>query len=255
MSKILIVDDEKTIRKFLARVLQNAGHTVQTAENGESALRCLHHEQYDLLLSDIRMSHIDGVELMKRARDLVPDMAVILLTGHATVQSAVAALRHGATDYLLKPVSNEEILDKISQALATRAQAKQHAVVNHLAKQIGEAVSGTKNSSTLQPSLLLQSRLAIDADAYQAHLDGTTLDLTPTEFRLLQTLASTPGKAYDYIALVENACGYRCDRAQAREIIGTHVRNLRTKFDADSGIKVASVRGVGYRLVIEAAQV
>jgi DNA-binding response OmpR family regulator len=93
--------------------------------------------------------------------------------------------------------------------------------------------------------------LKVDPEAYLVTLGGEPLDLTPTEFRLVLTLTHTPGAAFDYIRLVQLACGYTCSRQEAREIIGTHVLNLRRKLGIapKQSLYVESVRGVGYRLI------
>ena len=99
--------------------------------------------------------------------------------------------------------------------------------------------------------MVMSGDLQLDTAAYQAVLADTPLELTPTEFRLLLELAREPGAAHDYIRLVQSACGYSCERHEAREIIGTHVLNLRQKMGIEPGQPhyVESVRGIGYRLI------
>jgi DNA-binding response OmpR family regulator len=254
---ILVVDDEPVIREFLARVLENAGYSVHRAANGREALRHLEAGPFDLLLTDIKMEHLDGIGLLTEARTRWPTLSVILLTGYATVQSAVAALRHGASNYLLKPVKNEEVLAAVAAAVEARAR-EQHrdraeaalAQVQTLLHQIGDVDSGALLAPT-ESNRLSCGPLTLDMAAYSATLDGRQLDLTPTEFRLLVTLSRAPGVAFEYIKLVQAACGYVCTRQEAREIIGTHVLNLRHKLGIRpwQPLYIESVRSVGYRLI------
>jgi DNA-binding response OmpR family regulator len=251
-SQILVVDDEPTIRSFLVRVLEHEGYVVQAARDGQEALQYLETTPYDLLLTDIKMDHLDGVELLQKARSRYPDMAVILLTGHATVPSAVAALREGAYDYLLKPVKNEEIVSAVAAGLHERERQQRRDRLEKLAAQFADVMlTSEKAVSERTQHLVTIGGLRLDTAAYLAWLDGRPLDLTPTEFRLLQKLTAMPGMALDYVKLVQSACGYTCERHEAREIIGTHVLNLRQKLGTEPGqpYYVESVRGVGYRLV------
>lgn len=251
-NRILVVDDEPAIRSFLVRVLEHEGYDVQAARDGQEALRYLELSAYDLLLTDIKMDHLDGVELLQEARNRYTDLAVILLTGHATVPSAVAALREGAFDYLLKPVKNEEIISAVAAGLHERERQQRRDRLEKIAAQFAEVVQPNEQAvSRWEPHLVIVGALRLDTAAYQAALDGELLDLTPTEFRLLLMLAGAPGAAMDYVTLVQSACGYTCERHEAREIIGTHVLNLRQKLGIDPGHRyfVESVRSVGYRLV------
>lgn len=252
MYKILVVDDEVVIRNFLVRVIQQAGYGVDSANNGRMALEMLHHEPFDLLLTDIKMDVMDGVTLLYEARKYKPNLAIILLTGHATVPSAVAALRQGANDYLLKPVKNEEILAAIAKALESQEREQRRNVLEDVAEQFAGAL--LQRGSVQPPSpkqLLTCGNIQLDTNAYSATLNGSGLDLTPTEYRLLHELCRSPGVALNYIELVQSACGYSCSRQEAREIIGTHVLNLRQKMKVPSNqaLYIESVRGIGYRLI------
>jgi DNA-binding response OmpR family regulator len=253
-ARVLVVDDEAVIRSFLVRVLEREGHTVIAASNGAEALDVLQQTTVDLMLSDIRMDQLDGVELLKEARERYPELAVLLLTGHATVESAVAALRHGALNYLLKPVRNEEIVEAVSAALDVRAHQQRGKKLERLAQQFSQVLALEPQPDFYEMPArdrVTLGRLTLDLTGYAATLDGVRLTLTPTEFRLLVKLAQSPGMVFDYVELVRDACGYVCARHEAQEIISTHVRNLRSKLgvEPDRPLYIASVRSVGYRLV------
>ena len=252
MAHILVVDDEPAIRAFLTRLLEREGHQVQPASDGREALHLLDQAPFDLLLTDIKMEGMDGVHLLEHSRAHFPDLAVILLTGHATVASAVAALRHGAHNYLLKPAKNEEIVSAVDAALRERDRQQRRDRLERLAEALADVVQPAMQAIRPgeAPGVVAYAGLSIDPVAYTATLEGVSLDLTPTEFRLLLTLVSMPGRAFDYVALVQAACGYTCARHEAQEIIGTHVRNLRGKLGVEPGhpLHVQAVRGIGYRL-------
>ncbi len=251
-NRILVVDDEPAIRSFLVRVLEHEGYVVEAASDGQAALASLENQPYDLLLTDIKMDHLDGVELLQEARSRFPGLAVILLTGHATVPSAIVALRAGAFDYLLKPVKNEDIVNAVAAGLHERERQQRRDRLEQIAAQFADAVQpDPMPAEEVDDRLIVSGQLQLDIAAYQAMIANEPLELTPTEFRLLLELAREPGVARDYIKLVQSACGYTCERHEAREIIGTHVLNLRQKLGIKPGNPhyVESVRGVGYRLL------
>jgi two-component system alkaline phosphatase synthesis response regulator PhoP len=197
------------------------------------------------------MDHLDGVALLEEAKQRYPDLAVILLTGHATVASAIAALRQGAHNYLLKPVKNEDILAAVAEALEERSRQQRRDHLESLANQMLEVVQVEPSALSGSVRSVAYGGIVLDSVTYTSTLHGNRLDLTPTEFRLLLKLCQTPEASFDYVTLVQAACGYICSRQEAQEIISTHVRNLRQKLDepSSSSVQIESVRGIGYRLV------
>lgn len=250
-TSILVVDDEPVVRGFLVRVLEQAGYDVRAAHNGREAMQRLEESAFDVLLTDIKMDLLDGVQLLAQTKTHYPDTVVILLTGHATVQSAVDALRLGAHDYLLKPVKNEEILTAILSGLKARTRQRRADQLEQIAAQMLHIMQEEPGPAASEKTVVSCGPLQLDPEAYLVTLDGESLDLTPTEFRLLLTLTRAPGAALDYVRLVQFACGYTCTRQEAREIIGTHVLNLRQKLGIapKHSLYIESVRGIGYRLI------
>lgn len=250
---LLVVDDEATIRNFLVRVLEREGYEVAAACDGIEALHLLEDQPVDLLLTDIRMDRLNGVELLKEAKVRDPELVVILLTGHATVDSAVTALRRGAFNYLLKPVKNEEIIAAVEAGLQEQARQQRRDRLEQLATRFSEVMSGEEIPPPLpKPQTKLQcGALTLDPVSYAALLGDQRLNLTPTEFRLLLALVQSSGMTFDFVKLVQDACGYICSRQEAQEIIGTHIRNLRQKLaiEPDHALYIESVRGIGYRLI------
>lgn len=250
---ILIVDDEASIRHFLKRILERAGYDVLSAGSGSEALDLLESQHIDLLLTDIRMDRMSGVTLLEQARAKYPEMAVILLTGHATVETAVAALRQGAINYLLKPVKNEELLEAIQIGLQVRLREQRRDQLEQLASHFSAVITREDGfvSAASSSSEVKCGTLTVHRNSYVAYLSDKRLALTPTEFRLLLKFALSPGETMTYVALVRDACGYDCQRQEAQEIIGTHIRNLRQKLgiSPQSPLYIESMRGIGYRLL------
>ena len=122
--KILVVDDEKTARTTLADILRLEGYDVTAVESGGSALSLLSEQEIDLMLLDIRMPGMDGIEVMRKAIEMSPDTQIIMLTAHGSMESAIKSLRYGAHDYLLKPSSPQELLSSVAGALARHADAQ-----------------------------------------------------------------------------------------------------------------------------------
>jgi DNA-binding NtrC family response regulator len=118
--KILVVDDQKNMRATTAILLRQAGHTVQEAEDGATAIQRLQHETFDVILTDLRMPTIDGMEVLKSAHQLAPDTQVIVMTAYGTIESAVEAIRRGAYDFLAKPFKEDEVLLRVGKALEKR---------------------------------------------------------------------------------------------------------------------------------------
>ncbi|NLF78091.1 MAG: response regulator, partial [Chloroflexi bacterium] len=114
---ILVVDDEGAIRYSISKTLQRVGYQVHTAASGEEALEMMQRQNYDVVLTDIRMPGLTGVELLARIKEQAPDAVVILLTGYASLETAIESLRLGAHDYLVKPSSSQDIRQSVAQGL------------------------------------------------------------------------------------------------------------------------------------------
>lgn len=120
---ILVADDEDGVRESLAEVLREEGFSVRAVATGDDAIRAIEEQEFDIILSDLRMPGADGLDVLRRAREMAPQTLVLLMTAHATVETAVEALRRGAQDYLLKPVLFEELLHKVHSLLEYRQLA------------------------------------------------------------------------------------------------------------------------------------
>ena len=271
-ARILVVDDEGAIRYSVSKTLQRIGYEVDEAPSGEEALEIMSKRDYDVILTDIRMPGLTGVELLKRIKDMSPDAIVILMTGYASLGTAVESLRLGAHDYLIKPSSSQDIRQSVARGIERSRNLKRrralldairsnvfeltHADVENASAVYNERdesiMPGTYESAPTEPisTNMTLGPLTIYPGRYQISVGEQPIDLTPTEFDLLLYLAAHRGRVVSCHELVREVRGYAVDEAEAREVIRPHVSNLRRKLkqtgqDADL---IVNVRGIGYRL-------
>jgi len=248
-ASILVVEDDDTTRASLAAILSRAGYSVQIAIDGRAALAQFDpgHSAFDVVVSDIFLGDIDGIVLLKAARALPDPPEVILFTGYSTIETAVAALRAGAHDYLFKPYRPEELLESVDRAVARRRVEHERAAALRTIAEGLRRLEGRVEASAERPDRFLPSgRLVFDRYARSLTLDGQPLRLTPTEYQLLLALAEAGGLICSYRVLVQRIYGYdEPDDRRARLLLKGHVHNLRLKTGAEL---VVSVRGAGYRL-------
>ncbi len=263
---ILVVDDEGAIRYSISKTLQRLGYQVHTAETGEEALEMMQRQEYDVVLTDIRMPGLSGVELLARIKEQAPDAVVILLTGYASLETAIESLRLGAHDYLVKPSSSQDIRNSVAEGLE-RARNLKHrrqllsAIrenIEELAEAGGDAervAAGKAGAAAGTPvvtpvTTMTIGPLTIYPGRYQISVGDQPIDLTPTEFDLLLYLAAHRGRVVPCSELVREVRNYALDENEAREVIRPHVSNLRRKLKASGQNPniIVNVRGIGYRL-------
>ena len=261
-ARILVVDDEESIRFSLRRALERDEHEVWTAEDGQQALSLVQHHIFDLILTDLKMEGADGVAVLRQARAMSPDTAIIILTGYATLESAIEALRHGAVDYLTKPCSTADIRASVEKGLSRRfRELRRRQLLEQMSASLNELREGTSlraQSPALSPvpsepeprATLRHGNLTVDRQRHQVAVEERKVDLTPTEFALLAHLAENTERVISCSELVLAAHGYETSEDEARKIIRPHITNLRQKLStsSDSRPYVLNVRGVGYVL-------
>jgi len=255
---ILVVDDEADIRAMVGQALSRLpGYEVWEATSKAEALKLLQQATFDLVLTDLSMEHTNaGVELLQSIKERSPETIVLLLTGYATLESAIAALRLGADDYLIKPSSIHELRESVVNALARRSESvRQREMLANIANTL-HALSIPGKGSPRTPELvapantdryLFIGNLKLDLHTYQATIGDELLDLTPTEFGILRTLAQARGRTLSFDEIVASVHGYQANRDEARNLLASHVRNLRRKLGS-SAEYLHNVRGVGYYL-------
>jgi two-component system KDP operon response regulator KdpE len=230
---VLVVDDEMPIRSALVRSLTLLGYLAEGAASGHEALAMLERNAYDVMVVDIRMPGMDGVEMMRRACQMCPDLPIIILTGHGTLDSAVAAIRSGAVDYLLKPASGDDIAAAVFNALQKRGGASATSTVEHDVRRAG-------------PVLLDQGRcLAIVVRGDD--LNDLRVQLTSSEAMLLACLMQRPAAAVSCQQLAR-ALGYEVDVQAAKTIVRPHISRLRKKIEPNVKCPslIHTVAGRGY---------
>lgn len=255
--RVLVVDDEPAMRRTLHDLLRLEGYEVHTAPNGEEALRILEEEAFDLLILDLRMPGLSGTEVLRRLSDLGKDIGVIVLTGHGSMESAIEALRRRAYDYLLKPVSPEELLDSVARGVArVRKERRQRALYEQLERMLTqmvqiEGVGQGKGKPDFVPTAVeLPNGVVLDLGRRRLRYKGRNIHLSPSEARLLQVLLMHRGEVLSHQALVDAVHGYQVEAWEAPEILRPIVSRLRRKLaELPNGRQwVVNVRGVGYML-------
>lgn len=262
---VLVVDDEGAIRYSISKTLQRVGYQVHAAASGEEALQMMEQYTYDVVLTDIRMPGLSGVELLARIKERAPDVVVILLTGYASLETAIESLRLGAHDYLVKPSSSQDIRNSVAEGVERAQNLKRRRQLLSTIREHVEELAGTaeaalreepaRRSTTVERTVTPVSTMTIGPltiypGRYQISVGDQPIDLTPTEFDLLLYLAAHRGRVVPCSELVREVRGYTLDENEAREVIRPHVSNLRRKLKASGQNPniIVNVRGIGYRL-------
>jgi DNA-binding response OmpR family regulator len=255
-ARILIVDDEANIRLTLSALLQRAGYEITSAENGREAVGLMEKQSFDLLLVDLKMPEMDGMQVVAAARERQPDLAIIVLTGHGSLDTAVEGLHQGIFDYLLKTNEPSQVIERVKAGLAARAQQiRQRSLIDVVSAAVQELRGPTTAGASEEAGggahrMITAGALQLDTWRQEATLAGHTLSLTPTEFRVLLCLAEHAGTMLPYGQLVRCAQGYEADELEAGELIKPHIHHLRQKLEPDPTTPryILNVRGKGYLL-------
>lgn len=271
-TRILVVDDEMSIRLTVTEMLTRDGYQVILAENGQTALNLIATQDFDLALVDLKLGDMEGTEVLEALHRQSPDTIAIMLTAHGSLESAVTALRQVAHDYLLKPCSPAKLRESIRQGLLKRQreivyrdslQLAQHlsAYLQNIQAYIVEQAPrpSVEPPAEISGSLVeeqkrflrYENRLVVDFFRHIITLDGHLLELSPTEFNLLVHLVRESPRIISPQELLHEVHGYIGEPWQASEIVRAHVSNLRRKFKemARGDDLIRTVRGVGYTLV------
>ena len=227
-SRILVVDDDRSITKVVRSYLEQAGFDVLTAHDGTAALRLLRTEQPDLLVLDLMLPDHDGIEITRilRTDAGLAAMPIILLTARVEDTDKIVGLELGADDYITKPFNAREVVARV-RALLRRSH-------------FGQTAPGS--------AILQAGGLKLDSDQRSLTVDGKLVELTRTEYKLLHLLLANPGHTLTRDELLEKVMGYAYEGMG--RTLDTHIRNLRKKIepDPDQPTYIQTVYGVGYRL-------
>ncbi|MDK0693457.1 response regulator transcription factor [Clostridium perfringens] len=221
MIKILIVEDEEKIARFIELELIHEGYKVIKADNGRTGLEIAERGEADLIILDVMLPEINGLEVLRRIR-MVSEVPIIMLTARDAVMDKVSGLDAGADDYITKPFAIEELLARIRTALKKRV------------------FTVKKDEDVIRCGLL-----TLDKMRHKVMYGDTEIELTNREFTLLQILMENKNIVLTRDVLIEKVCGY--NYVGETNVIDVYVRYLRTKIDDVFKVKIIStVRGVGY---------
>lgn len=222
--KLLIVEDEKRMVELLRRGLSEEGHTVVCAYDGREGLDYARNYEFDAIILDVMLPHLDGYSLAQQLRKEKVSTPVLMLTARDTVPDLVRGLDSGADDYLSKPFAFEELLARL-RAVKRRAPVP-------------------------QPTKLQVGDLVLDPATHEVSRGGAGIALTRTEYSLLERLMNCAGKVVPRRSLIEAVWGYERDIEE--NTLDAFVRLLRTKVDTRQPKLIHTVRGVGYMIRSEA---
>lgn len=273
-ARVLVVDDEEHIRESMGELLRLRGYDVHEAASGAAALAWLSETPCDLLLLDMVMPGMHGVEVMRRAREMRPDLAIIVLTAHATVDSAIASVKADVTDYMLKPCAAADLVIAVERALQERARQQRRQKMLDL---VGEAIhmlhdDAPRPAAPAQPiepaapngpalgaatsvvsgDMLRVGLLTLDRHKRLAFLvtePDRLVELTEGEVSVLETLMKNPDQVLSISQLANSALGYQgMDKWTVESVVRSCVFRLRQKIEPrpDSPKLICTVRGRGY---------
>lgn len=216
-SRILIVEDEAAIASFIAKGLARAGFEPCLADTGADGLRLALETDVDLVVLDLGLPDLDGMEVLARVHAAKPHLPVVILTARSSVPDTVAGLQGGAADYMPKPFSVEELVARVQLRLRPDAPTQQ--------------------------LVLTRGSLSLDMITRRATVDGRRVDLTAREFALAEAFLRAPGDVLSRERLLRDVWGFDFDPGS--NVVEVYMRYLRKKLGAD---RFVTVRGMGYRL-------
>lgn len=260
-TRILVVDDEEHIRASMKELLTRDGYEVFVAESGEAALELIDTHSFDLALIDLKLGGIGGIEVLTALRQKSPQTVAIVLTAYASLETAVAALRQGAHDYLFKPCKPAELRESIRRGLLGRQEQRRQELL-HQIDQIASSLEDIRaallsqlpdyqaQSPGAQQRFLQRGGVIVDLVSHVVTVDGHLLDLSPTEFEILAHLVRRAPQVVSPQELIREVQGYDSDQWEASEIIRQHIYRIRQRIKEATGRTdiVRTVRGVGYTL-------
>jgi two-component system OmpR family response regulator len=219
-ANILVVDDEAGVRDMLADALRMQGYAAATAADGHAALRDIYEGDFDLIVSDVNMPKVNGFELLERLRAAGNETPVILLTARGDRADVAVGFRAGADDYVTKPFGLEELLLRVEARL--------------------------KHLLNAQREVLEVGPIRLDEDAHQVTVDGVAVELSPTEFRVLQELMQRKGRVATKGALLDSVWGINWDTTVT--VLDTYISYLRKKLHTEKWQGIKTVRGIGFQI-------
>lgn len=221
MKKILIVEDEPKIVELVRRYLERDGYQVSVAGDGQKAIEVARSWQPDLVLLDLNLPDMDGLDVCRTVRR-TSSVPIIMVTARDEDVDKLVGLELGADDYITKPFSPREVVARV-RAVLRRAQPQ-----------------------VISPDIINVGSLSIDVSRHEARCHDKLLDLTATEFKILLTMARSPGRVFTRMQLLDEVQGIAFEGYE--RTIDAHIKNLRHKMEPGQSCRIATVRAVGYKL-------
>ena len=254
MARILIVEDEEKIARFVTLELEHEGYQVEHAADGRTAVDLALERNYDLILLDVLLPQLNGMEVLRRVRKH-KDVPVIMVTARDAVMDKVAGLDAGADDYLTKPFAIEELFARIRVALKRSEAARAASGVGGVEAGEGATGAGTaatspagdsaKTSAAPSPATLTVGSVALDPDRREVTVGGSPIALTAREFDVLALLMAHAGTVLTRERIAHEALGY--DYVGDTNNVDVHIAHLRAKIEDAGGARIIqTMRGVGY---------
>lgn len=261
---ILIIDDEASLRHTLARILQQSGLEATTAASGQEGLALLGRHSFDLIYLDIRMPDMNGMETLKAIHARFPGTPVILFTAQPDLNSAMEALREGASDYLLKPLQPQAFIERTQSILERQEKERRKRDIQAQLDALQIQLKSLENDEVVQQQTMpkqtnsserffISGKLTLDLHTRHLTIDGQAISLPPTSFDYLLVLARHAPDVVDYQTLVAEAQGYKAEAREAQVLTKWHIHHIRQAIepDARNPTYLFNVRGSGYRLVTD----
>lgn len=223
MFKILVVEDDKNLRKLIVTCLEKASYTVFETHNGEEALDLMDKEYVDLIVTDIMMPEMDGYELIKSLREANYNTPILIITAKEDIEDKRQGFNLGADDYMVKPINIDELILRVKSLLRRSNQANERKI------KIGE--------------------VELDYDKLEVKKQEKVYQLTQKEFYLLYKLLSTPDTIYKRQDLIEEIWGL--ENNSDFRTVDVHIKRLREKLDDIKEFEIVTIRGIGYKAIIK----
>ena len=256
MARILIVEDEEKIARFVTLELEHEGYQVEHAADGRTAVDLALERDYDLILLDVLLPQLNGMEVLRRVRKH-KDVPVIMVTARDAVMDKVAGLDAGADDYLTKPFAIEELFARIRVALKRSEAVRTASGVGGAGARAGMAggagvgaaaeppAGGSAQAAVPSPAALTVGSVALDPDRREVTVGGSPIVLTAREFDVLALLMAHAGTVLTRERIAHEALGY--DYVGDTNNVDVHIAHLRAKIEDAGGVRIIqTVRGVGY---------
>ncbi len=223
MFKILVVEDDKNLRKLIVTCLEKASYTVFETRNGEEALDLMDKEYVDLIVTDIMMPEMDGYELIKSLREANYNTPILIITAKEDIEDKRQGFNLGADDYMVKPINIDELILRVKSLLRRSNQANERKI------KIGE--------------------VELDYDRLEVKKQEKVYQLTQKEFYLLYKLLSTPDTIYKRQDLIEEIWGL--ENESDFRTVDVHIKRLREKLEDIKEFEIVTIRGIGYKAIIK----